>query len=195
MTEQENVQEEKKKKLPEGYKTGLQVYEEQQMEQEKKEAQQSEEQAKFVEFERKDELLIEKEMQGEVLKTYFYQFTQKGRTITGLSIIGLREVIRRMGNIHTQKPEIEDKGDYWICKTEVIDRRKNIRTWGISQQSKKLTYQDGTAVDDPMSLQKCYSKSWRNAARQLVPEKLITKMYEEWQKDEKKRQTDSKQFM
>lgn len=138
------------------------------------------------EFEIRDERELEKEIMGETLLDYFYQFQIRGRTVTGLSIAGLREIARRMGNIKVSEPKIEDKGDRWICKTEVKDLLRNVTAWGVSQQLKNMKLKDGSELEDDFALQKCYSKSLRNALRSLIPERLVSHMLQKFMEEKEK---------
>jgi hypothetical protein len=131
------------------------------------------------ELEKRDEREIEKEIMGETMLDYFYQFSLRGKTVTGISIAGLREIARKMGNIKVSEPKIEDKKDRWICKTEVKDLLRNVTAWGISQQLKKMKLREGESEDE-FALQKCYSKSLRNALRSLIPERLISHMLQKF---------------
>jgi len=153
----------------------------------------------FIEFDKRDEDQIKKELLGETITEFFYQFQQGSRTVTGISLKGINEIARRMGNIHIMEPLVKDKKDCFIVKVEVKDMLRNIDTWGIASQRKKMKFTEGGEKEDDFALQKAFSKARRNALRQLIPETWVTKLYEEWQRqkkaqDEQKRQ-DAKSFM
>jgi len=145
-----------------------------------------------IEFSNRDEKQIEAEIAGETVKEYFYQFKQGNRTVTGLSIKGVNELIRRIGNVHVSEPKVTEKKDSYEVKVLVKDVLNNIETWGIAEQSKKAIYGPG---EDPFALQKAYSKARRNALRQLIPESLVSKSYEKWQKEQEQLKKDAKSFM
>lgn len=156
---------------------------------EETEEEETEEKTEMVqEFEKRDEKEVEKEILGETMLDYFYQFQLRGKIVTGLSITGLREIARRMGNIRVSEPKIEDLKDRWLCKAEVKDLLRNNTAWGISQQLKKMKFREGGEVEDEFALQKCYSKSLRNALRSLIPERLISHMLEKFIAEKQKRE-------
>src|SRR5205807_621995 len=49
--------------------------------------------------EKRDEAAIIAEMRGEIADSYVYSFTQGNRTVTGLAYPGVKEAIRRRGNV------------------------------------------------------------------------------------------------
>jgi len=64
----------------------------------------------FVELERRDEEQILAEIQGQVIEEMVYSFKNKtGRTITGLSWVGIKEIARRCGD-QGDRPEVRPGG-------------------------------------------------------------------------------------
>jgi len=141
------------------------------------------EQMPYSLMERKDEDQILQEIKGNVIEEFVYSFPQGNRQITGLSYAGVKQIALQMGNIHCEEPILQENGSCWICKVKAIDVQRNLEMWGVSVQPKFMELRNGQKLRDDFCIQKCVSKSERNALRKLMPEKIIISMIREWQKN------------
>lgn len=141
------------------------------------------EQMPYSLMERKDEDQILSEIKGNVIEEFVYSFPQGNRQITGLSYAGVKQIALQMGNIHCEEPILQENGSCWICKVKAIDVQRNLEMWGVSVQPKFMELRGGQKLRDDFCIQKCVSKSERNALRKLMPEKIIISMISEWQKN------------
>nr|MDO8098677.1 hypothetical protein [Candidatus Njordarchaeota archaeon] len=127
--------------------------------------------------ERRDENQIVKELQGEIVKDFFYSFkNREGREVTGLSWVGVKECGRRMGHIRMSDLQIVEKEDEYQCTVKATDTLNNLEVYGVSTANKWLK----PGVKNTFALQICVSKAQRNAIRALLPEKLIAAMLKRW---------------
>lgn len=150
----------------------------------------------FVEeFEKRDEELVKKEIMGDIITNYFYEFKQGNKTIRNLSLAGIREIARKMGHIESQKPEIEEFKTKFRVATRVKDLKKNLTFYGVSEQSKIMKFKEGGQQEDSYALQKCVSKSLRNALVNLIPQDLKAKMLKAFIKEKEQHQEDAKSFI
>ncbi len=134
----------------------------------------------FSIMERADEAMIEKEIKGEFLDQMVYSFEIAGKRIVGLSWVGVKEVVRRMGNIRVLDPMITETDTLFqvICKAR--DEIRNLEMFGVSRQSKKARRKDGSEYDDEFALHKALSKAQRNAIRAVIPEVFIKTAIDEF---------------
>ncbi len=138
-----------------------------------------------------DDSMIEAELMGEVLPHYIYEFTQKGKKITGLTVKGVNEVVRRLnrnkksGYKITFPPEhmkVERDVSYdGVLGIEVRVLAVNLidgtSAWGIKFEPYKKTGRNGN-YENTFAVEKALSKAERNAKRKLIPETVATKMIE-----------------
>jgi len=138
--------------------------------------------------EKRDEAAIIAEMRGEIVDTYVYSFQQGNRTITGLAAPGVKEAVRRRGNVaiipcsccnrHAHVDEIS--GEY-RATVKIHDLKNNVQFIGTSTSKTSMPFAYVVAVN----------KAERNAFRKLLPEKEIALLIKEWGKSPSK-QTGSK---
>lgn len=142
----------------------------------------------YVSQEFADDEIIEREMMGDVLPHFIYQYTQDGKTVTGLSVKGVSEVVRRLNinkssgsKIHINpkyliKEEVEREGEKGI---EVSVFAEDLVTgnsgWGIKFEPYMKTGRNGQ-YKNTFAVEKALSKAERNAKRKLIPEVMATKM-------------------
>ena len=129
--------------------------------------------------EKRDEDQILAQMRGEVLGTYVYTFLQSGRQITSISYAGVKEAIRRRGNVSFypctcchREIHVEETGDEIRANVTVWDLTNNVKFLGAASANKKLPFAYTLAVN----------KAERNALRKLLPEKALALMIEEFLK-------------
>jgi len=140
--------------------------------------------ADFMELERRDEEQILAEIQGQVIEEMVYSFPSGGRTVTGLSWVGIKEIARRYGKIDVDPVRLEDTGDAWIVVVKARDLERGTGILGVSTQPKSMKAR-GETVEDPFALQKATSKAQRNAIRSLIPETFLKAVITEWLKAKK----------
>lgn len=141
----------------------------------------------MLKTEAKDDVAIMAEMRGELqskaLEEYFYSFKlSSGRVITGLSYAGVRAVVHRQGHILTKDLVVVEKEKSYIATCKGVDKAKDIELYGISVQPKMMTLKSGAKIPDEYARVKSVAKAQRNALRALIPERVVVRMYEEWDK-------------
>jgi len=138
-----------------------------------------------------DDSMIEAELMGEVLPHYIYEFDQKGKKITGLTVKGVNEVVRRLnrnkksGYKITFPPEhmkVERDVSYdGVLGIEVrvfaVNLIDGTSAWGIKFEPYKKSGRNGS-YENTFAIEKALSKAERNAKRKLIPETVATKMIE-----------------
>jgi len=131
------------------------------------------------EFEKRDDEQILAAMRGEIVRSWVYSFTYQGRTVTNLSYAGVKEAIRRRGNVDIypcqccNKPvHIEETEDELRAIIKVWDLNNNVKVLGAGSARKKEPYAWVLAVN----------KAERNGFRKLLPEKQIALLIEQWLK-------------
>ena len=127
----------------------------------------------FRELERRDEEQILAEMEGKYLDEFVYQFQQGGRTVTGLSWAGIKEIAYRMGHITVDLERLEEKETHYVIIVKATDTEKGNSRLGISTQPKTMKRRTGPDEEDQFALQKAMSKAQRNAMRSLMPEEML----------------------
>jgi len=162
----------------------------------------------FSIMERRDEAQILAEMEGQVIKEYFY-VSPKGKTI--ISYTGVKEISREYKNNVADLVDMRETDEAWIVTCKATDTERNITRLGVSTQNKlekvykytgtsgnRTRVKDGEGKDvytlepDEFCLQKAFSKAQRNAIKTLLPVTIITKAIDAWQAQKKggKTQTD-----
>lgn len=133
-----------------------------------------------------DEMQIADELSGRVITEYFYSFPLGGRTVTGLSLAGVKAIAREMGrrgeSLTIEKVEFQEDASAVDCIAQVRNLLTNEVRFGHARQAKVMHLRSGGDVEDPFAKTKALNKSQRNALRQFIPEVVIAAMYKEWQK-------------
>ena len=132
--------------------------------------------SKFEIMEARDEAQILAEAQGHIIKEMFYKFPIDGKTVTGISWVGTKEIARRYGGIKMGIPQVSDLGEDWACSVQATDTKNDVTLVGSSLQSKNMKKRDGSEVSDRFAYTKVVSKAQRNAIRALIPESFLLKM-------------------
>ena len=129
--------------------------------------------------EKRDEDQILAQMRGEVLGTYVYSFLQSGRQITSISYAGVKEAIRRRGNVSFypctcchREIHVEETGDEIRANVTVWDLTNNVKFLGAASASKKLPFTYTRAVNKAKSI----------ALWKLLPGKALALIIEEFLK-------------
>lgn len=138
-----------------------------------------------------DDKMIEAEMMGDVLPHFIYQFEQEGKKVSGLSVKGVHEVVRRLNrnpksgykiHINPQYQKVERDVEYNGEKgVEVSVFAEDLLTgnsaWGIKFEPYFKTGRRGKYANT-FALEKALAKAERNAKRKLIPETVAVKMIE-----------------
>lgn len=138
-----------------------------------------------------DDSMIEQELMGEVLPYFVYTFKNGGKDVTGLTVKGVNEVVRRVNRDKKSGYNIRISPDHLkIDRNVEEDGEKGVEVsvyaenlldgnsaWGIKfepyyKKGRNGRYQNTFAVE------KALSKAERNAKRKLIPEQVATKMIE-----------------
>jgi hypothetical protein len=129
--------------------------------------------------EERDEKQIIAEMRGEIADSYIYSFPQGNRTITNLAYPGVKEAIRRRGNVAIvpcdcckKHYHVEETSDEFRATVKIHDLRNNVQFLGISTCKKTVPFAYVVAAN----------KAERNGLRKLLPEKEIALLIKEWAK-------------
>jgi hypothetical protein len=125
------------------------------------------------EWERRDEGQILSELRGELgelAEELVYRTTIQGRDVTNLSYSGIKEAIRRRGNVqildaHTEETENEIRA---LVKVRDLDNR--IDVLGASSAKKSDAFAYVLAVN----------KAERNAFAKLIPARWYATLIEDW---------------
>lgn len=138
-----------------------------------------------------DDKMIESEMMGEVLPHFVYQFNQDGKTISGLSVKGVSETVRRLNRDTKSGYKIHLKPEFMKVERDVeYNGQKGVEVsvfaedlitgnsaWGIKFEPYYKTGRNGK-YDNTFAVEKALSKAERNAKRKLIPETAAVKMIE-----------------
>lgn len=129
--------------------------------------------------EKRDEEQAIADMRGEIADTYVYSFQQGNRTITSLAYAGVKEAVRRRGNVAIvpcdcckKQAHIEETAEEHRATVKVHDLRNNVQFLGASTAKKTIPFSYTVAIN----------KAERNAFRKLLPEKEIALLIKEWAK-------------
>ncbi len=133
----------------------------------------------FSTMERMDEQQVLDEIKGRALDALVYEIQQGGKTVTGLSLAGVREVTRLMNvngrariGITNMIPLITETDEYFEIKVYAQDAQNGGGYWGVKRQPKQ--YANGNA--NPFALEQALAKAQRNALRGLIPEYFAKEM-------------------
>ena len=132
--------------------------------------------SKFEIFEKRDEDQILAEAQGHIIEEMFYKFPLDGKTVTGISWVGTKEIARKYGGIKMGIPQVTDLGDQYACSIQATDTKNDVTLIGSSMQPKNMTLKNGEEKPDRFAYTKVVSKAQRNAIRALIPETFLLEM-------------------
>ena len=133
--------------------------------------------------EKHDENQILANMRGEVVKEWVYTIQQGGRSITSLSYAGVKEAVRRRGNLTWRTCEcchhlvhIDETKEEIRATVCAWDLNNNVEFIGTSSSLKGTPFAWVLAVN----------KAERNALRKFLPEKAIALLIQEYLNPQKK---------
>lgn len=124
----------------------------------------------FQALERRDEDQILAEMRGEILEDLVYDVTIQGRRVTNLSYAGVKEAIRRRGNLEILDVKTEDTEKDIRALVHVRDLENRIDVLGASSAEKEKPFAYTLAVN----------KAERNAFAKLIPAKWFALLIDEY---------------
>jgi hypothetical protein len=140
-----------------------------------------------------DDSIIEKELMGEILPFYIYQFDNDGKKVSGLTVKGVNEVTRRLNRQKNSGYKIRISPNHIKIDRDVeYDGQKGVEVsvyaenmldgsgaWGMKFEPYKKAKRDGSTYSNTFASEKALSKAERNAKRKLIPETTATKMIEQ----------------
>ena len=128
-------------------------------------------------LEKRDENQILSSMKGEVVKEWVYQIKGPTGMITQLSYAGVKEAIRRRGNIGwkpcphcNQMVHIEENDKEIRATVYALDYQTNTAFLGAAEADKGR----------PFAFRLAVNKAERNALRKFLPEKAIALLIQEY---------------
>jgi len=140
-----------------------------------------------LKFERMDEEQIiaemKKEIKERVLHEYFYSFEHQGRKVIGLSYVGIKSAIRKLGHIHIEDLKLEEKEYGWLAICKARDLARDLDAVGVAYQPKWFF---PSKQVNPFAATIAASKAVRNAYRHFIPEKVIAETYRAWLEEKEK---------
>jgi hypothetical protein len=124
--------------------------------------------APYLQFEKRDETQIVKEMSGEtaLLDEYVYSFKQGNRTVTSLSYAGVKEMVRRRGNFKILDVQTEETDQTIRARITIKDLVNNVEFLGASETEKSK----------PFAYVLSINKAERNAYMKVMPTEFLAKM-------------------
>lgn len=124
----------------------------------------------FQEMDRRDENQILAEMRGELLEDFVYSIAVDGRRVTNLSCAGVKEAIRRHGQIEILDVRTEQDDKEYRVLVRVRDLANKVDVLGAATAEKNR----------PFAWTLAHNKAERNAFAKLLPAKLYATLIQEW---------------
>lgn len=136
----------------------------------------------FRAFDKNDEIAILEEIQGNVLPTWVYSFTQDGKDLTDLSVVGINEAVRMLNRegrrIRIAKdplPQVrrfEEDGKQLVeVMVYAEDEADGSGDWGVAVEPVRMTLRNNRGEKwDKFAFTKALNKAGRNAKKKLIPE-------------------------
>jgi len=100
---------------------------------------------------------------------YIYSYEQGGKTVEGLSIIGVNEAANRMGNIKVEGMLFDERPHSWLAFAKTINTSTKKIHYGAFEQPKRFR---GGKID-PFAFTKAVHKAQRNSIREHLPPWLV----------------------
>ena len=121
-------------------------------------------------MERRDENQILAEMRGELIEDLVYSVDIQGKRVTNLSYAGVKEAIRRRGNVEILEVRTEETPEETRALLRVRDHENRIDVLGASSAEKGKPFAYTLAVN----------KAERNAFAKLIPAKWYAVLIDEY---------------
>jgi len=124
----------------------------------------------FQAMEKRDEEQILVEMRGELVEEFVYSIPIQGKQVTNLSYAGVKEAIRKRGNVEllqvrTEETETEIRG---LVQVRDLDNRIDVLGASSADKGKPFAY--------VLAL----NKAERNAFSKLIPAKWYATLIQDW---------------
>lgn len=132
-------------------------------------------------LDQRDEEQILAEIKGAIIDQMFYSFKVDGKTVTGISWVGTKEIARRYGGISMDFVKMEETDTSYIAIVKATDTRQGTSLLGTAMQTKLMKVR-GVEKPDRFAYTKAVSKAQRNAIRAIIPERFLIEMYEFFKK-------------
>ena len=124
----------------------------------------------FQQMEKRDEEQILAERRGELVEEFVYSIMLQGREVTNLSYAGVKEAIRRRGNLEILEIRTEETESEIRALIRVRDLDNRIDVVGASSAEKSKPFSYTLAVN----------KAERNAFAKLIPAKFYASLIQDW---------------
>lgn len=150
--------------------------------------------------ERDNQLIRDSVLHGNIIKDYVYEFSIKGTTVTGISVVGARQLAceykgiksRIVGSsektgamfvfrqfepmsISVQNiPELANEPDYYECVLEISDIKSGNSIQVRKKEAKQESRRDGSKYDRPHYDVIAESKAFRNGVLSIIPQDVIS---------------------
>lgn len=124
----------------------------------------------FLEMEKRDEDQILKEMRGELIEEFVYSIQLRGEQVTNLSYAGVKEAMRRRGNLQILDVRTEETEEEIRALIRVRDLDNRIDVVGASSAER----------DKPFAYTLAVNKAERNAFAKLIPAKWYATLIQDW---------------
>jgi len=147
-----------------------------------------------------DDEIIQQELVGAVIPQFIYKFTNQGKEVVGLSVLGVREVVRRLNRNPKSGYKIRLNPQYRIIERDVeYDGEKGVEVsvyaedlllgegaWGMKFEPYYKDKKDKTGrYFNKFALEIALSKAERNAQRKLMPEPMAIAMIKKMLSEDK----------
>jgi len=147
-----------------------------------------------------DDEIIEQELVGAVIPQYIYKFVNQGKEVVGLSVLGVRDVVRRLNRNPSSGYKIRLNPEHRIIERDIeYDGEKGVEVsvyaedlllgngaWGMKFEPYYKDKKDKTGkYFNKFALEIALSKAERNAMRKLMPEPVAIAMISKMLKEDK----------
>lgn len=148
---------------------------------------------------RDEQLIRDSVLHGTIIKDYVYSFSIKGQTVTGISVVGARQLAveykgiksRLVGSaektgsmfvfrsfdpmsINVQHiPELGDEPDYYECILEISDIKTGNSIQVRKKENRQESKRDGTLYERPHYDVIAESKAFRNGVLSIIPQSVV----------------------
>lgn len=136
-----------------------------------------------------DDAMVLDELTGGVMEHFIYTFNDGRSNVTGLSVKGVNEVVRRLNKDKKSGSTIRINPQYRTTEEKEYDGQKGVEVsvfaedletgnsaWGIKFEPYKKFKSDGSTYRNDFFLEKALAKAERNAKRKLIPEVAATRI-------------------
>ena len=150
--------------------------------------------------ERDNQLIRDSVLHGNIIRDYVYEFQIKGTTVTGISVVGARQLACEYKGIKSRMvgssektgsmfvfrqfepmsisvqhiPELADQPDYYECIMEVSDVKSGNSIQVRKKEAKQESKRDGSKWDRPHYDVIAESKAFRNGVLAIIPQDVIS---------------------